>query len=270
METQGITDCHAHAFPDELAPRAIEELEGRQDQQEPGAFLDGTVSDLLGSMDAAGIERSIICSIATAPKQVIPILKWSLQVRSLRIVPFGSVHPDADDPAGDVVRIAESRLRGVKLHPQYQAFDLGDPVLWPVFEAVEQTGLILTLHCGLDFAFPPDDERAHPEKVLVIHRAFPDIPLIATHMGGWRRWEEVVRTLAGTGVYLETSYSLDRMDPGVLQRILRRHPVERILFGSDSPWQDQRTTLERARYVFPDPEDQRKVLIDNPAALLGR
>lgn len=263
-----ITDCHAHAFPDDLAARAIEQLEGRQDEQEPGAFLDGTISDLLRSMDFAGIRRSIICSIATAPKQTGPILEWSARVHSPRIVPFSSVHPAATDPAGDVTRIADSPLLGVKLHPQYQDFDLADRSVWPLFEAIEQAGLILALHCGLDFAFPSDDERAHPEKVLALHRAFPDITIIATHMGGWHRWEAVLDTLAGTDVYFETSYTLDLIDPDLLQRIIRHHPVERILFGTDSPWQDQKSTLEKVRNLFPDSEDQQKVLSDNSAELL--
>jgi hypothetical protein len=267
--TPTITDSHAHAFPDGLAARAIEKLEARQNDEEPGAFLDGTISSLLRSMDCAGIHRSIICSIATAPKQTGPILEWSARVRSPRIVPFASVHPASPHPAADVGRIAESPLRGVKLHPQYQDFDLADHSVWPIFEAIEQAGLILALHCGLDFAFPMDDERAHPQKVLALHQEFPDIPLVATHMGGWRQWETVLNTLAGTDLYFETSYSLDLIDPDLLQRIIRTHPIERILFGTDSPWQDQKMTLEKVRALFPDPGDQRKVLSDNAAELLG-
>ena len=70
-----VTDFHAHAFPNTLAERALEELEKRQSNEEPGPCLDGTIADLLRSMDAAGIDRSVICSIATAPKQVARILE---------------------------------------------------------------------------------------------------------------------------------------------------------------------------------------------------
>lgn len=264
-----ITDFHAHAFPSQLAQHAIEKLEERQDEEEPGAQLDGTIADLLRSMDRAGIARSVICSIATAPKQVQAILNWSLTIAGERIVPFASLHPDSDSPGDDVARIVESGLKGVKLHPQYQAFDLADRSIWPLFEAIEAKPLILALHCGLDFAFPLDDERAHPAKVLAIHEQFPDIPIIAGHMGGWKRWDAVLENLAGRNVYFETSYTLGYADAEVLQRLVAAHPIERIVFGTDSPWQDQQKTLEGVRELFPNPRDRRKVLQENARALLG-
>jgi len=61
----GIIDFHTHAFPDELAARAIPFLE---EEGNVKAWLDGTAADLLRSMDRAGIERSVICSIATRPQ----------------------------------------------------------------------------------------------------------------------------------------------------------------------------------------------------------
>jgi hypothetical protein len=69
-----VIDVHAHAFPDELAPRAVSRIEGLAGVR---AVLDGTVSSLLRSMDAAGIERSVVLSIATKPSQFESILAWS-------------------------------------------------------------------------------------------------------------------------------------------------------------------------------------------------
>ena len=90
------------------------------------AKLDGRISSLLKSMDEAGIERSVICSIATKPEQFEPILKWSKEIASERIVPFASVHP-ADPLAAQQVRaVARAGLRGIKLHPYYQRFDLDE------------------------------------------------------------------------------------------------------------------------------------------------
>ena len=87
---EGVTDFHAHAFPDFLAERAISHLEGMGDT---GAFLDGTVAALIASMDKAAISRSVICSIATEPRQFESIMKWSKEISSSRITPFPSIHP---------------------------------------------------------------------------------------------------------------------------------------------------------------------------------
>jgi len=269
VDSAGITDFHAHAFPDELAPRAMQTL-GAAAPHEARAHLDGTVADLLRSMDRAGVRRSVLCNVATAPWQTGPILAWALRVRSGRIVPFGSVHPDGPDAPGDAARIAAAGLAGIKLHPQYQNFAFDEPRMKPLYEAIAESGLILLVHAGQDMAYPPDDERAAPRRLLKVHEAFPTIPLVAAHMGGWQRWAEAARTLAGTGVYLETSYSLDRANPDELARLLELHPIERILFGTDSPWQDQGRMIELVRRTWPSPADQEAVLAGNAQRLLAR
>jgi hypothetical protein len=265
---KGITDFHTHAYPDDLAPRAVQAFEQASARAAP-AVLDGTVRDLLRSMDRAGVHRSVICPIATLPKHVLSILTWCLEVRSERLIPFGSVHPDCEDIPGTVARIAMMGLRGVKMHPQNQGFNADDRRAWPCYEAIAEHGLVLLMHAGRDLTFPADDDRADPRRILAVHESFPAIPLVAAHMGGYKRWDEVLHTLAGTQVYLETSFSLGRMAPEVLGELLEKHPLERILFGSDSPWQDQAATIELVRRTFPEPEAQNKVLCENAERLLA-
>jgi predicted TIM-barrel fold metal-dependent hydrolase len=126
-----IIDFHGHAFPDDLAPHATETLNGRI-PRDGHAVLDGTLGALLASMDRAGIDRCAICSIATAPKQVDPILRWSASIAGERVLPFGSVHPECADPAAEVHRIAGAGLKGIKLHPLYQDFAADERGLWPL------------------------------------------------------------------------------------------------------------------------------------------
>lgn len=261
-------DAHAHAFPDGLAQKAIGVLnEGVA--EEARAVLDGTVADLLRSMARAGIGRAVLCNIATRPGQVDAIIEWSLGVETDRLVPLGSVHPRCADPAGEVRKVARAGLKGIKLHPLYQEFSVDDRRMWPLYEAVQETGLVLTLHAGRDIAFPPEDDRAAPRRILRVHEAFPRIPMVAAHMGGWKMWGEVAETLAGTELYLETSYTFDTGAPETLRRIIERHSPERILFGTDSPWRDQAETLELVREAFPDPAVRRAVLHRNAARLYG-
>ncbi len=261
-------DFHTHVFPNELAPKAIDTLNA-EIPREAWAVLDGTVADLLRSMDGAGIERSVLCSIATAPKQVTPILRWSESVANERIIPFGSVHPDCEDLEAEVQKIADAGLRGIKLHSQYQDFAVDEDRLWPLYGAAAEAGLILVFHAGRDIAFPPEDDRAAPRRILQVHRAFPDLRIVAAHMGGWKMWGEVARTLAGRDIYLETSYTFDTAPKREIDRILERHSKERILFGTDSPWRDQAETLRLVRQAFDDPDVRHKVLTANAERLLG-
>ena len=83
-----IIDFHTHAFPDALAHRAVAQL--LSEAGEVRSFLDGKVSSLIASMDANGIEASVLCSIATKPSQFEPIFRWSQQIASDRIIPLAS------------------------------------------------------------------------------------------------------------------------------------------------------------------------------------
>ena len=84
---KGIIDFHAHAFPDQIAAGAIPYLEEEGDIK---AMHDGRIASLLDLMDRDGVEKSVICSIATRPSQFEAILSWSKQVRTERIIPFPS------------------------------------------------------------------------------------------------------------------------------------------------------------------------------------
>jgi hypothetical protein len=231
-----IIDIHTHAFPDEIAQRAIAKLQANSEWK---AVSEGAVSALVKSMDAAGIEISVLCTIATKPDQVEGILKWCRQIRNPRVEPLPSVHPRTPKAGDWVRRFAEEGFRGIKLHPMYQDFAADDPCMNEVYAAAAETGLFVESHCGLDIAYPPDDDRATPIRFRRVIERFPRLTLICTHMGGWRMWDQVQRELLGTGVYLETSFSLFELGPKRAAEMIRRHGIEKVLFGTDWPWADQ-------------------------------
>ena len=117
----GYIDIHTHAFPDPIAKVAIPALE-----REGGikAYLDGTVAGLLASMDRGGIEQSVLCSIATRPEQFAPILEWSKEIRSERIVPFPSLHPADPDLLAHLQMIHDEGFKGIKMHSYYQLVEI--------------------------------------------------------------------------------------------------------------------------------------------------
>ena len=264
-DQNGIIDFHAHAFPDGLADRAIAHLEKEGTAK---AFLDGRVSSLLASMDSAGIGRAVVCSIATKPDQFAPILNWSRQIASARIVPLPSVHPKGPDPVGKARLVAQTGLPGIKLHPYYQDFELADPALFHFFRVLEQMGLLVVCHTGFDFAFPRD-RKADPVRIVRLLDKFPNLKFVATHIGAWEDWVEVERHLLGKPIYMEISMSLEQLGLTRGRELLTAHPADRILFGSDSPWTSQSETLRLARALNLDPERERLLLGENARALLA-
>ncbi len=238
-----IIDVHAHAFPDRVAPKAMRILSEGAGLSLPETG--GTIASLLASMADAGIDASWVASIATRPEQSSAILDWSLRIRSPKIVPLGSIHPSSPHWRDELAAIRESGLPGVKLHPQYQGFVADEPRMMPVYREIARLGLFLLVHAGYDIAFRGDTSAA-PSRFCRVHAEVPELDLVLAHLGGWQAWDEVIDTLVGTAVYLDTSYS---HEIGSTQRgeILTRHDPTRLLFGTDHPWITQGTALNGVR-----------------------
>lgn len=238
-----IIDFHTHAFPDPVAAKAIPALAAEGNIL---AHTTGTIDSLMASMDRAGIDISVVCSIATRASQFDPILSWSKEIRSSRIFPLPSIHPTDLDLVARVFRIKEEGFSGIKMHPYYQDFFLDEKRLFPLYEALSDTGLFLVVHCGYDIGFPRI-RRADPSQILSVHRLFPRLQLITTHFGGWDAWDEVEKLLIGKDIYMEISFALSYLSSEQATRMLQRHPPHCLLFGSDSPWEDQMAALARLR-----------------------
>ncbi len=259
-----VIDFHAHAFPDAVAEKAMPTLEKQGNVEAP---LDGKVSSLLRSMDETGIDISVVASIATKPKQFEPILNWSKEIASDRLIPFPSVHPGDSDAVAHVRAVREAGFKGVKLHPYYQRFDLDEARVFPIYEALLDCGLILLCHTGFDKAFPRD-RKADPVRIARVRDRFPDLLLVTSHVGAWQDWEEVRRCLLGKPVYMDLSYSLQFMGNGA-RDFLVEHPDDYLIFGTDSPWEHPRDTIRNIRSLKLGDEAEAKIFGGNAERLLG-
>ncbi len=261
----GYIDFHTHAFPDQIAPMAIQALEKKGNVK---AYLDGTVDDLLSSMDRAGIERSVVCSIATRPEQFHPILNWSQSIKSERIIPLPSVHPRDPEAMAHLVEIKDQGFIGLKMHPYYQDFLLDDPELLDMYRRISELDLLLVMHTGYDIGYPRI-QRADPKRILNVVEEVPQLRLITTHLGGWDEWTDVRNLLTGRPIYMEISFALDFLDQIRLRELIENHPPEFILLGTDSPWADQETTLKMLGKLGLDADLFSRIVRDNALQLLA-
>ncbi len=259
-------DFHTHAFPDGLAKRAMESLQKNCPFKAVG---DGTIAGLLKAMDAADVDVSVICTIATKVGQVEGIVKWCEEIRTDRIDPLPSVHPDEPDAVKWIHRFANDGFVGIKLHPMYQDFAFDDPRLDPIWDALSKTGLLIASHCGRDIAFPEDDDRGSPKRIRSVIERFPNLRLVCTHMGGWRSWDLAEQYLVGQNVYLETSFSLTELSPERATDIIRRHNPKHVLFGTDWPWNLPTKEVELLNRLGLSDAEKNAILYNNAAKLLG-
>ncbi|MBN1897152.1 MAG: amidohydrolase [Spirochaetes bacterium] len=257
-----MIDFHVHAFPDFLAKRAMDQL-----SYFSRPFHDGTIKGLFHSMDEAGIDCSVVQSIATRPDQSDNILQWSLQIKGDRIEPFISIHPETENYISLLKKARTKGIKGVKVHPHYQGFQSDDENLFGLYEAFCALDFIVFFHSGEDLAFPGMDNASVRRMAKVLEK-FPQMKMVLAHMGAFREWEEVYRLLAGKDVYFETSFILEEGGKDLFLDIMEKHDDKKVLFGTDSPWCHQKKAVECIRNLNLPQETQERIFFKNALNLL--
>ncbi len=264
-----LIDFHTHAFPDSLAERAIASLRVHIDAV---PHTDGTIGDLIRTMDESGTDRSVVCNIATNARQVTHVNDFAID--TLRrygdcITPLGSIHPDYEKPYEEIERLRAAGIDGLKIHPDYMRTMIDDDAFDPIFDAAADAGMFLVTHTGIDVAYP-DKIHATPDEILNRLKRSPKAVLVAAHFGQNFRPLDALEKLAGQELYLDVSLcALAKVPKDVAAAILLKHDSDRLLFGTDCPWATQRDTFE---YVdsLPIPTGlKEKIFWRNAARLLG-
>lgn len=261
-----IIDIHTHCFPDEVAYKTIPIL-AENGGVNPSS--DGTISGLKASMENANIQISVLQNIATKPRQTIPINRWAASVQSDSIISFGTIHPDFVDWKEEIEWLKKSDIKGIKFHPDYQSFFVDDEKMFPIYEKIFELGLIILFHAGLDIGLP-EPYHCTPEKLKKVLTTFNGGKIIAAHMGGYKYWNDVEEYLLGRDIYLDTSYSYPDLEQDKMERIIKGHGVDKILFGSDSPWKDQKKEVQNIKSLNLNKEDFDMILYKNSQKLLER
>lgn len=249
-----IIDTHAHIYPDAIALRAA---------QSTGDFyhipmcLDGTLSQLMAHGNQAGISRFLVHSVAVTPSRVHSVNDYLMRVSAEHpdaLIGFGTLHPGYEDVPGELERIKAGGLRGVKLHPDIQAFLLDDESAITMFAAMAQMGLPALVHTG-DHRYP----YSRPERMARVLDRVPDLKVICAHLGGWSVWTEAWRTLAGRpNVWVDTSSSLYALKPDEAAEIIRHYGAERVFFGTDYPmWKPEDEVARFMALPLSDEERER-------------
>lgn len=263
--TSPIFDAHVHVFPDSVGPQAVARMAPRL----PFApAYDGTRHELLARMKQGGISGALNLPVATRSEQVPSINTWAGSLNAWPILSLGAIHPDFPDPEKELLRIKSMGLRGVKLHPEYQAFSPDEHRLDRIWQICRELNLIVFLHAGKDWLFDASC-RATPANIGHMVRAWPGLTVVAAHGGGFQRWDEVERELVGLPLYLDTSFVPGYATNEQFLRIVRQHGSSRILFASDAPWQDPVAVCETFLRAPLTPEEQRAILWDNASRLLN-
>lgn len=270
-------DFHTHAFTDTLAGRAMDslkhtaEISDNADIRTISPCTDGTLNGLKKIMTECGISKSMILPIATKPSQQTTINNWASEITDGSIYCCGTVHPDSDDIFQELERIKSIGLCGIKFHSEYQHFRPNEERMIPVYKKIAELGLFIIFHGGYD-PMSKDEILATPESFADIAEKVPELIIVIAHLGGMLMFNDVEKYIAGkfSNIYLDTGMLSGYISKEQLFRIIRTHGADRILFGSDAPWDNPQNEIDLINSLPFDSDEKEKIFYKNAEELLWK
>ena len=263
-----VIDFHTHAFPDELAKKAVPGMFSQVNYYVSEIYSDGTLGGLLSNMDKWGVDISVVQPVVTRQSQTEAANLWAQSIMSQRIISFGSISPDTDDYKRDIDFVVSLGLKGLKFHPEYQNFTVDDLRLLRIYDYAISRGLMLLFHAGLDPSFPAP-YKSSPRQFAAVADAMGGGVIIAAHLGGHGQWYEVANYFEGRNIYIDTSMGSDYYTQEQFLSIANRLGADRLLFASDSPWGSAEREIRAIKSLPLDEKSKELILSDNAWRLLG-
>ncbi len=227
-----LIDIHTHVYPQAIAQKAAASI--RDFYQLSTDAMDGTTDTLLQKGDAVGIDRFVILPVAVRPDRTRHINDFILEQIAIqpRFIGFGTIHAGMENITDETQYIMDKGLKGIKMHPDTQKFDIDDPRLFPAYESI-QGKLPLIFHMG-DVRY----DYSHPVRLRRVLELFPRLQVIAAHFGGYGMYETARELLYDKDCIFDVSSSMMFMPKGVAERYINLYGAERMAFGTDYPLWD--------------------------------
>ncbi len=257
-----IIDAHCHIYPQKIAAKAVAAIGNFYDIK---MSEDGTAASLIRAGESIGVEKYVVHSTATTVHQVRSINEYiygEMQSHP-EFIGFMTLHNEMTDEAiEEEVELALSRgMKGVKLHPDFQKFNIDDA---ENIYRVTAGKLPVLLHMG--------DKRydfSSPERLRKMAEKYPEQTFIGAHFGGYSVWDKVECLKDLPNVYFDTSSSLWFLDKAKAADLIHRFGHERYFFGTDFPMWRHDEELKRFLALDLTEEEREDILYNNVAKLLG-
>lgn len=235
-----IIDFHTHIYPDPIARKAADSI--RDFYELAGDDMDGTVDTLLARGQEAGIDHFVVLPVGLKPGHVRHINEFILKevAGHPQFTGFGTIHAAMEELEAEIEFIHTSGLRGVKMHPDTQLFNIDDPRLFPAYDLLRQKGMQVILHTG-----DSRHDYSHPARLRRVLAHFPGLTVVAAHFGGYSMYETAYEQLKDTDCFMDVSSSMMFMDRDTAVGYIRKYGPERLVYGSDYPLWDPVQEVKR-------------------------
>ncbi|MEO6436248.1 MAG: amidohydrolase family protein [Tepidisphaeraceae bacterium] len=263
---------HAHVFPAAINPSA-------------------TIERLLRLLDACAIDQAICFAPFAEQADASGIDRNTWLADELkhhdRLFGFGTIDLRRSDVTDQVKQVKDLGLRGLKLHPNTQKFDVLSPRAMETYAAAEAHKLFITFHTGVHhyrleyYRVTKFDEIAHH---------FPNLRFSLEHVGGYSFFNEAIAVIFNnipfppipgrkghvfgglTSVFTPDYLRFWYLPPERLQELLMQVGPQQLIFGLDFPYnleEQIELALETIEEQIPDKTARAMVLGGNLRQELG-
>jgi uncharacterized protein len=156
-----------------------------------------------------------------------------------------------------------SGFKGIKIHPSFARVPADDAGYEAVWQFAEERGLPIVSHSWSASTYNPAQAFSMPEKFERFVEKYPSVRFVLGHAGGRGegRGQAIRMARQSPNVFMDVSG--DIMDRHFLEHMVRENVEQRVLFGSDYPWLDQRAHLCSVFLADIPTEAKGKILREN-------
>ncbi len=236
-----VIDAHCHIYPSKIASLAIRHTDEFYSESSQGK---GISEHLIESGSIAGIDKFIVQSVATTPKQVRKINEFianEVSKSNGKFVGLGTLHPYSEDMKGDILHLTELGLKGAKIHPDIQNVPVDNQGYIKAYEICSELNVPILMHTG-DNRY----DNSNPNRLVPILKEFKNLTFIGAHFGGWSIWTQAVKHYAEfTNFYVDCSSSFHYLKDDEIKAIIKGYGSNKVLFATDYPMWNAKTEIER-------------------------
>lgn len=238
---------------------------------------------LLSAMENAGIDMT--CLSPLPPHFEAPgedaVMK-ACEAYPDKLIPFGYVRLGTDGPDW-VKELYQRGFKGLKTHVPPANYD--DKSFYPLYEMAETLHMPILFHTGIIVTRTPNDKkfdvnsaRMRPIYLDGVARAFPDLNIIAAHLGFPWHEEACAVTQINPNVYVDLALGKHdhfvEYDAAFFKRMFHwKNAIRKIVFGgshySHAGWILENRYRKILHELNIDPDTCKCVLGDTVAKMIG-